>query len=55
MLCVKFQSQIGREPRKRIEGRFPIGVNNPQLTNWHQEVQNIDHQIILSVHFIFIS
>ena len=52
ILCVKFQSQIGRELRKRIVGQFPIGVNNPQLVNWDQEAQNIDHQIILSVHFI---
>lgn len=49
MLCVKFQSQIGRELRKRIVGQFPIGVNNLQLANWHQEAQNIDHQIILSL------
>ena len=55
MLCVKFQSQIGRELRKRIVGQFPIGENNPQLANWHQVAQNIDHQIILSVHFIFTS
>lgn len=47
MLCVKFQSQIGRELRKRIVGQFPIGVNNLQLANWDQEAQNIDHQIIL--------
>ena len=30
-------------------GQFPIGVNNPQLANWDQEAQNIDHQIILFV------
>ena len=45
--------------RKRTKekncGQFPVGVNNPQLANWHQEAQNIDHQIILSVHFIFTS
>ena len=47
ILCVKFQSQIGRELRKRIVGQFPIGVNSPQLANWDQEAQNIDYQIIL--------